>query len=73
MDSSVAKHEENGPIAAAISPRRELGAYEALWLRETASFKTLAEKFAANPTALPSDFISLAEADKCATEVAAIG
>jgi DNA processing protein len=69
MDSSVPKHEENGPIAAAISPRRELGAYEALWLRETASFKTLADTFAAHPTALPSDFISLAEADKCATEV----
>jgi DNA processing protein len=69
MDSSVRKHEENGPIAAAISPRRELGAYEALWVQETASFKTIAKKFAAHPTALPSDFIPPGEADKCAADV----
>lgn len=65
------KHEDSGPVALAISPRRELGAYEALWLEKSASFKTIADrfKFAANPGALPSDFVHHAEADKCAAEV----
>jgi DNA recombination-mediator protein A len=54
---------------AAISPRREMGAYEALWLRQGASFKTIAEKFAKDITALPSDFVSPSEADECADEV----
>jgi hypothetical protein len=29
----------------AVSPRRELGAYEALWAREGTSFKSLARDF----------------------------
>jgi len=41
----------------AVSPRRELGAYEALWAREKTSFKSIAEDFAANPGAVPSDFV----------------
>ena len=57
------------PGLQAISPRREMGAYEALWLEKGASFKTIAEKFAADPTALPSDFVSPARADECAAEV----
>jgi DNA processing protein len=57
------------PPLAAISPRREMGAYEALWLRQGASFKTIAEKFAKDITALPSDFVSPSEADECADEV----
>ncbi|MBY5734055.1 DNA-processing protein DprA [Rhizobium leguminosarum] len=59
----------DGPAANAISPRRELGAYEALWLEKGATFRTLAEKFAADPTALPSDFVSSSEAVSCAEEV----
>jgi DNA processing protein len=57
------------PALAAISPRREMGAYEALWLEKGASFKSVAEKFAADPTALPSDFVSPSQADECAAEV----
>lgn len=51
-----------------ISPRRELGAYEALWLEKGATFKTLAERFANDPTALPSDFVSTAAAEQAAAE-----
>jgi DNA processing protein len=57
------------PALAAISPRREMGAYEALWLETGASFKTIAAKFAADRTALPSDFVSPSVADRCAAEV----
>jgi DNA processing protein len=62
----------DGPALAPISPRRELGAYEALWLQQGATFKTLAESFAKDPTALPSDMVGQAEADRCASEVMAI-
>ena len=41
----------------AISPLRELGAYEALWDKPETTFKTLSEKFAARPDAVPSDFV----------------
>jgi DNA processing protein len=58
-----------GPALSPISPRRELGAYEALWLEKGATHKALAEKFAADPEALPSDFVSAQLADRCATEV----
>ena len=65
----VARKSDGPPEVAAISPRREMGAYEALWLEKGASFKTIAEKFAANPKALPSDFVPPGEADECAAEV----
>lgn len=58
-----------GPAIAPISPRRELGAYEALWLQEGATFKTLADRFAADPAALPSDFVPAAVADEHADAV----
>lgn len=64
--SKLARPEE--PALASISPRRELGAYEALWLEQGATFKTLAEKFAADPLALPSDFVTPEAADAAATE-----
>lgn len=57
------------PSRSTISPRRELGAYEALFMQQGATFKTLADKFAADATALPSDFVSPAEADQAATSV----
>jgi DNA processing protein len=43
--------------ARAVSPFVELGAYEALWDQDNASFKTIAARFAKAPGALPSDFI----------------
>ena len=46
----------------AISPLRELGAYEALWDRKGAWFKSIADDFRAHAGALPSDFVSAADA-----------
>ena len=43
--------------ARAISPLKELGAYEALWDSPDTTFKTLSEKFATRPDAVPSDFV----------------
>lgn len=50
----------------AISPLREMGAYEALWDEKGATFKTISEKFSAMPEALPSDFISTSKASEYA-------
>lgn len=58
-----------GPALSPISPRRELGAYEAMWLEKGATFKTIADRFAADPEALPSDFVSANIAEQCASEV----
>jgi DNA processing protein len=60
------------PAIAPISPRRELGAYEALWLQPKASFKTIAARFAKDPSAMPSDFVTPGTADQCAGEALAI-
>jgi DNA processing protein len=63
-------YSSDGPaLAATISPRREIGAYEALWLEQGATFKTLADRFAKDPTALPSDMVSRSAAEACANEV----
>ena len=43
--------------ARAVSPLVELGAYEAIWDEPKASFKSIAEKFAAAPGSRPSDFV----------------
>ena len=58
----------DGPAVNPISPRRELGAYEALWLEQGATFKSIADRFAADPSALPSDFVSPGDAARCADE-----
>ncbi|MHB8226831.1 DNA-processing protein DprA, partial [Acidithiobacillus sp.] len=54
----------------AISPMREMGAYECLWSQDNArvkpSFKAVAELFRQNPGALPSDFVSQNDAMLCA-------
>lgn len=52
--------------ARAIQPARELGAYEALWAQEGASFKKLADMFRAHPGSVPSDFVSRADAEQYA-------
>lgn len=59
----------DGPALSAISPRLEIGAYEALWLEPGATFKTLADRFAADPTALPSDFVAPTVANEAADAV----
>ncbi|GGZ32226.1 DNA-processing protein DprA [Asticcacaulis endophyticus] len=61
----------DGPAIGSISPRREFGAYEALWLEQGSTFKTIADRFARDPSALPSDFVSPAEADRCSEAVLA--
>lgn len=58
-----------GPAPSSISPKLELGAYEALWLEQGATFKTLADRFAKDPTALPSDMITPTAALAAADEV----
>src|SRR3978361_735333 len=55
----------------AISPLQELGAYEALWDEPKTTFKTLSEKFAARPGAVPSDFVPEANTRECAACAAA--
>ncbi|MBV8517646.1 MAG: DNA-processing protein DprA [Acidobacteria bacterium] len=52
-----------------VSPLRELGAYEWLWSQPGATFKTLANKFRAQPEKRPSDFVPAEIADATAAEV----
>ena len=52
----------------AVSPMIEMGAYEALWLRD-ATFKKIADQFRDNAGAIPSDFVSVDEAARCAAQV----
>ena len=53
----------------AVSPFREMGAYEALWSRQGTTFTSLAKRFAERPGSLPSDFVAPEEAHDCATFV----
>jgi len=54
---------------APVSPLKEMGAYEALWLEHGASFKRIAERFASDEAALPSDFVSQDTSSRAAQEV----
>jgi DNA processing protein len=60
---------DSGPATAPISPLMELGAYESMWLEEGATVKKIADRFATDPHALPSDFIAPAVAQQRAYEV----
>ena len=66
MTSDLFSHASAGVDFAerAVSPRRELGAYEALWAREGAWFKSIADQFRAHPGAVPSDFVSSSDTEK---------
>lgn len=59
------------PGIEAISPRLEMGAYEALWLDKEATFKRIADRFRATPVALPSTFVDQATAEAKYQEAAA--
>lgn len=61
--------EPNSFEAKAVSPMRELGAYEALWDDAEASFKRLSELFAKRPGSVPSDFVTRARASEYAALV----
>jgi DNA processing protein len=73
-ESQKRHSEENGDLqidargfeARAISPLRELGAYEALWEDRRTTFKSLSERFAKRPGAVPSDFVPETRALTCA-------
>lgn len=58
-----------GPLARPIDAALEVGAYEALWRDADASFKALAERFAEQPGARPSDLVPEHEAREVATRV----
>jgi len=45
--------------AQPIIPRREIAAYESLWLNDGVWFKNMAELFEKNPSAVPSELVSL--------------
>lgn len=53
----------------AVSPLREMGAYEVLWSVPSTTFKSLSERFAQRPGSVPSDFVTDVEADACASYV----
>ena len=53
----------------AVSPFREMGAYEALWTEPKTTFKSLSARFARNPGCVPSDFVSETRAHECASFV----
>jgi len=55
-----------------LSPWREMGAYEALWTQPGATFKTIADKFRANPSAGPSDLVTEGIANKFAEDASEI-
>lgn len=56
---------------SAISPLREMGAYEALWASHGMTWKRMADLFRNDKTALPSDFIEPRTADDMAYRVMA--
>jgi DNA processing protein len=47
-----------------ISPLREMGAYEAMWAQQNATFKTIADCFRKNPGSIPSELVTEDEIDK---------
>ncbi len=53
----------------AISPYREMGAYEILWSDPRATFKSLSKRFAQHPDNVPSDFVPREDAISCAASV----
>nr|WP_204513935.1 DNA-processing protein DprA [Bradyrhizobium canariense] len=69
MNAALLARSDDGAAVAPISPSREMGAYEELWLQQGATFKTIADRFAADPTAMPSDFVPPGVADGRAKEV----
>ncbi|QIG99610.2 DNA-processing protein DprA [Bradyrhizobium sp. 6(2017)] len=69
MNVALLARNDDGPAIAPISPSREMGAYEELWLQQGATFKTIADRFAADPMAMPSDFVPPSVADARAREV----
>ena len=55
--------------ARAVSPYREMGAYEVLWSDASTSFKSLSKRFGQHPDSVPSDFVAQEHAIECAAFV----
>lgn len=64
--SSLPLGNTGSPALNAVSPFAEMGAYEAIWAEEKVSFKALAERFAAHPGHVPSDFVPAAKSTEYA-------
>jgi DNA processing protein len=58
--------ELSGVVDRTISPKHELGAYEALWAKEGTWFKSVADLFRQHPGSVPSDFVQSADVEKYA-------
>jgi DNA processing protein len=58
-------------VARSVSPMRELGAYESMWVQPKASFKSVATIFREHHEALPSDLVPARDAEAMATKVVA--
>ncbi len=56
-------------VARSISPMRELGAYEALWMQEGTTFKRVADRFREKEDLLLSDLVPAVLADQMAAKV----
>lgn len=73
--TTIAMHTNVLPTFGAMSPMREMGAYEWLWQQDSAtlkpSFKAVAQLFRDNPGAMPSDLVNIDDAMSCAREVLA--
>ena len=52
-----------------ILPEREMAAYEALWVQDKTSFKSLADLFRRHPSALPSEFVQGSAIEEALGEV----
>jgi DNA processing protein len=61
--------DRDNPVAAPLDAMLELGAYEALWTAQNASFKTLADAFRNQPGARPSDLVPEHEARELGAKV----
>ena len=61
--------EDSRPALCAVSPYREMGAYETMWCEPKTTFASLARRFEQSPHGLPSDFVSQEEALECASYV----
>lgn len=72
MGQSVLSFQQPEVPAKSVSPLLELGAYELLWSQRGASFKNIAERFAADPDALPSDLVDQNDAYSTANRVCKI-
>lgn len=63
--------DERSPLAAPIDAALEIGAYEALWCEQNASFKSIAERLRGAPGARPSHLVPENEAREISNRVLA--